>query len=467
MLIISLEIGGNRVEAKLHPYQQYSADWIIEHPYSGLFLDMGLGKTLATLTALHELMKDFELIDKVLVIAPLKVAQSTWPAEIHKWDQFSDFTYSVVIGTPKKRLAALKRSADIYITNRENVVWLVEHYGKKWPFHTVVIDELSSFKSSRSKRFKMLRRVRPLMERVIGLTGTPAPNTLLDLWPQLYLLDRGERLGKTVTGYRNRYFYPAQASGHIVYSWQLQQGSEDAIYNKIGDICISMKKADYLKLPSRTDEVVKVQLTAKERSQYEQLERDFVLELGDEEIVAANSAVLANKLLQLANGAIYDENKQAIVVHDEKLKALEDLVEQANGQPMLVFYNFKHDRDRIQQLFPEAVDLTAGVIDEWNQGKIPIMLAHPQSSGHGLNLQAGGHIIVWFSLTWSLEYYQQANARLDRQGQTQPVSVYHLLTEGTVDERVIKVLQGKAKGQDELLAAVKAAVKKAGVDHET
>lgn len=463
----SFYIGCELMKAKLHPYQQYSADWIIEHPYSGLFLDMGLGKTLATLTALHELMKDFGLIDKVLVIAPLKVAQSTWPAEIHKWDQFSDFTYSVVVGTPKKRLTALEQSADIYITNRENVVWLVEHYGKAWPFSTVVIDELSSFKSPKSKRFKALRQVQPLMERVIGLTGTPAPNTLLDLWPQIYLLDRGERLGRTVTGYRNHYFYPAQANGHIVYSWQLQRGAEGAIYNKIGDICISMKKADYLKLPKRTDEVVKVALTAKERAAYDELERDSVLELGDAEIVAANAAVLSNKLLQLANGAIYDEDKKVVTVHDAKLNALADLIEQANGQPVLVFYNFKHDRDRIMQLFPEAVDLTADNVDDWNQGKIPILLAHPQSSGHGLNLQAGGHIIVWFSLTWSLEYYQQANARLDRQGQTQPVSVYHLLTEGTVDERVIKVLQGKAKGQDELLAAVKAAIKKAGVDHET
>lgn len=348
-------------------------------------------------------MKDFELIDKVLVIAPLKVAQSTWPAEIHKWDQFSDFTYSVVVGTPKKRLAALKQPADIYITNRESVVWLVELYGRDWPFKTVVIDELSSFKSSKAKRFKALKQVRPLMERVIGLTGTPAPNTLIDLWPQLYLLDRGERLGKTITQYRNTYFYPGQASGHVVYSWSLQQGAEDSIYQRLGDICISMKKADYLELPKRTDEVVKVQLSEYERSMYDLMEKGYVLNLGPDEIVAANAAVLANKLLQLANGAIYTEDNQVIPVHDAKLNALADLVEQANGQPVLVFYNFKHDRERIKARFPEAVDLTADGIDKWNAGKIPMMLAHPQSSGHGLNLQAGGHVIIWFGLTWSLD----------------------------------------------------------------
>ncbi|WP_338126440.1 DEAD/DEAH box helicase [Secundilactobacillus kimchicus] len=447
----------------MHEYQRYSVDWIEAHPYSGLFLDMGLGKTLATLTGLHELMKDFEVIDKVLVIAPLKVAQSTWPAEIHKWDQFSDFTYSVVTGTPNQRMSALAEDVDIYITNRESVVWLTELYGKKWPFKTVVIDELSSFKSTRSKRFKALRKVRPLMERVIGLTGTPAPNTLLDLWPQLYLLDRGKRLGRTVTQYRNDYFYPGQASGHVVYSWNLQNGAEDAIYDRIGDICVSMKKADHLKLPARTDEVVTVSLSAKEREVYDTMERDYVLNLNQDEIVAANAAVLANKLLQLASGAIYDEDGKALPVHEAKLEALDDLIEQANGQPVLVFYNFKHDRERIMKRHPEAVDLTSEVIDDWNAGKIPVLLAHPQSSGHGLNLQAGGHIIVWFSLTWSLEYYQQANARLDRQGQSQPVTVYHLVTENTVDERVMKVLQGKAKSQDELLAAVKAQIKKARV----
>lgn len=448
------------MKAELHPYQRYSATWIEEHPYCALLLDMGLGKTLSTLTALHELMKDLELIDKTLVIAPLKVAIETWPSEIKKWDQFHDFTISVVTGNTEQRLAALMAEADIYVINRENVVWLAEHYKKQWPFKTVVIDELSSFKSSKSKRFKALRKVRPLMERVIGLTGTPAPNTLLDLWPQIYLLDGGQRLGKTITSYRNRYFYPASASGHVVYSWALKPGAEDEIYNAIADICVSMKAKDYLKLPQRVNQTVSVVLKPKERKQYNELEKSLVLELNGSEVMAANAAVLSNKLLQMANGAIYDDDHKVQHIHDAKLDTLEQIIEEANGQPVIVFYQYKHDLDRIKQRIPTAHQMETGDVEKWNKGEIPIMLAHPQSSGHGLNLQQGGHIIVWFSLTWSLEYYQQANARLDRQGQTKPVIIYHLVAKDTLDEKVMQVLQDKATGQDELLNAVKARIEK-------
>jgi SNF2 family DNA or RNA helicase len=388
------------------------------------------------------------------------VAIETWPSEIKKWDQFHDFTMSVVVGKEKDRLAALAAEADLYVINRENAMWLAEYYKKDWPFETVVIGELSSFKSSKSKRFKALRKVRPLMKRVIGLTGTPAPNTLIDLWPQIYLLDRGERLGRTITAYRQRYFYPAVSNGHVVYQWSLKPGAEAEIYQAIGDICVSMKTKDYLKLPQRVNQTVEVQLKPKERALYDQLEKNFVLEFADTEVIASNSAVLSGKLLQLANGAIYDEDGATQIVHDGKLDALEQIIEGANGQPVLVFYNFKHDLARIKERFPEAHELQAGDVEKWNAGEIPLLLAHPQSSGHGLNLQHGGHIIVWFSLTWSLEYYQQANARLDRQGQTDPVSVYHLVAKGTMDERVMKVLEGKAKGQDELLAAVKARIEK-------
>lgn len=421
---------------------------------------MGLGKTLSSLTAINELMRVFGVIDKVLVIAPLSVARQTWPDEIQKWDHLKGLTYSQILGNEESRLEALNKKADIYIVNRENVVWLVEHYKKHWPFKNVVIDELSSFKSSKSKRFRALRKVRPLMERVIGLTGTPAPNTLIDLWPQIYLLDLGERLGKTITGYRNRYFYPGAASEHVVYEWKLKPGAEQDIYDAIGDICVSMKSRDYLKLPERTDNIVPVELSQRELKTYDQMERDYVLDMDGDQIMASNAAVLANKLIQLANGAIYDENGDVKVIHDKKLDALADVIEAANGQPVLVFYNYQHDLDRILKRFPESkkLDVKSGDVKRWNAGEIPILLAHPQSAGHGLNLQHGGHIIVWFSLIWSLEFYQQANARLDRQGQTQPVIIHHLVAKGTIDERIMKVLRGKAKNQNELLAAVKARI---------
>lgn len=397
------------------------------------------------------------------MIAPLSVAEKTWTDEIVKWDHLNHLTFSKVLGSQKKRLEALNKKADVYLINRENVEWLVNHYQRRWPFKTVIIDELSSFKSSSAKRFKALRKVRPMMDRVIGLTGTPSPNGLLDLWPQIYLLDQGERLGKTITQYRNKYFVPDQKNGHIVYSWRLVPGAEEAIYKQISDICVSMKAKDHLNLPQRTNNVVNVDLSKKDRRRYKELEREYVLELEESDVVASNAATLSNKLLQLANGAVYDEFGDWWVIHQEKLNALERIIEDVQEQPVLVFYQYKHDLERIQKKFKQAkkLDVNAGDIQDWNDGKIPLLLAHPQSAGHGLNLQNGGHIIVWFGLTWSLEYYQQANARLDRQGQKQPVIIHHIVTKNSIDEQVIKALQNKEVGQEALMSAVKARIREA------
>lgn len=448
------------MECKLHPYQEYSKNFILDHPYCALLLDMGLGKTLASLTAIDELLNTFEVTDNVLVIAPLSVAKQTWTDEIDKWDNLNHLTFSKILGKPQERIAALHKKADVYLINRENVEWLVEYFGHSWPFKTVIIDELSSFKSSKAKRFKALRKVRPRMDRVVGLTGTPSPNSLMDLWSQIYLLDQGERLGKTITSYRNKYFVPDQKNGNIVYSYRLIPGAEEAIYRNIDDICVSMKAKDYLKLPPRTDNVVDVELSATDTKKYKELEREYVLELGTSDVVASNAATLSNKLLQLSNGCIYDENGDPKVIHQKKLDALEEIIEASQGQPVLVFYQYKHDLTRIQKRFKEAkvLDVSAGDIQKWNAGKIPILLAHPQSAGHGLNLQQGGHIIVWFGLTWSLEFYQQANARLDRQGQKEPVIIHHLVTKGTIDEQVMRALKNKEVGQEALMAAVKAKI---------
>lgn len=449
------------MDCQLHDYQRFSADWILDHPYCGLLLDMGLGKTLSSLTAIEELLHTFESVDKVLVIAPLSVAEKTWSDEIEKWDHLNHLTFSKILGNQKQRLEALGKKADVYLVNRENVVWLVDYYKKRWPFETVIIDEISSFKDPKSKRFKALRKVRPLIKRLVGLTGTPAPNTLIDLWPQIYLMDQGERLGKTIGAYRNRYFTPGQTAGHVVYSWSLKPGAEEEIYSKISDICVSMKSKDYLNLPPRVNNIIEVALNKKEEMQYKQLERDLLLPLNDSDVVASNAAVLSNKLLQLANGCIYDEDGESQFIHDAKIEALERVIEDAQGQPILMFYSYKHDLARIQKRFKEAksLDVKAGDIKKWNNGEIPLLLAHPQSAGHGLNLQQGGHIIVWFGLTWSLEYYQQANARLDRQGQKESVIIHHIVTRDTLDEKVIKVLEQKEKGQDALLEAVKAKIK--------
>lgn len=402
---------------------------------------------------------------KVLVIAPKRVAEDTWSTEVEKWDHLKHLRVSKILGTPKKRLEAAEAEADIYVTNRENVEWLVDLYFKHWKWDTLIIDELSSFKSSKAKRFRALKKVRPYFKRIIGLTGTPAPNSLIDLWPQIYLLDGGERLGKTITGYRERYFTPGDRNQFVVFNYNLRPGAEEAIHNKISDICVSMKADDYLDMPERIDNIVKVELPKKAMKEYEDLEKDLIIQLEDEDISAANSAVLTNKLLQMCNGAIYaDETKEIVEVHDEKLKALMDIIEAANGKPVLIFYSFKHDLIRIQEFLKknklEGKELKGQEdIKRWNNGEIPILLLHPASAGHGLNLQYGGNIIVWFGLTWSLELYQQACARLYRQGQKETVIINHIIAKGTVDEDVMKALQGKEINQNLLLEAVKARMK--------
>lgn len=441
-----------------HSYQEYATQWILDKEKAGLLMDMGLGKTVVTLTAIQMLMRDYFDIIKVLVIAPLRVAEDTWSSETEKWDHLKYLKISKVLGSEKERIAALNTTADIYVINRENVVWLVKYYGRDWPFDMVVIDELSSFKSSKSQRFKALRKVKP--KRIVGLTGTPAPNGLMDLWSEIYLLDGGARLGKTITGYRERYFNPDKRNQNVIFSYKPKEGAKEHIYEKLKDICVSMKAEDYLKLPERIDNIIKVKLSKMAMDKYKQLEKDLLLPLKDSDIVANNAAVLTNKLLQMANGAVYDENGDIQGIHDEKLKALEDVIEAANGKSVLIFYSYKHDRDRLQKHFKVKELKTSKDIKAWNSGETPIMLVHPASAGHGLNLQAGGSTIVWFGLTWSLELYQQANARLYRQGQKENVIVHHLVAKGTMDEDVMKALQNKEVGQDSLLKAVKARLNK-------
>lgn len=444
-------------------YQQYAINHVIDNSASGLFLDMGMGKTVSTLTAIDDLILLGE-VNKVLVIAPLRVAEDTWSTEVDKWDHLKHLRISKILGSKKQREEAINTEADIYVTNRENVDWLVTECFNSWIWDMVVIDELSSFKSSKAKRFRALKKVRPYFKRIVGLTGTPAPNSLIDLWPQIYLLDGGQRLGKTITGYKERYFKPGRRNGYVVYNWELKEGSEEAIQNKISDICISMSAKDYLDLPERIDNRVEITLPIKVMDTYKQLEKDLVLEIGEEDITAANAAVLTNKLLQLANGAIYSEDKEVVRIHDEKLDRLEEIIDIANGKPVLVFYNFKHDYDRISKMLTKnkikhQTLNTSDDIKKWNNGEIQVALLHPASAGHGLNLQYGGNIIVWFGLTWSLELYQQANARLHRQGQKETVIIHHLIAKGTVDEDVMNALANKEVNQNMLLEAVKARIK--------
>ena len=416
---------------------------------------MGLGKTVITLSAISDLLYLGE-VTKVLVIAPLRVAQSTWPDECAKWDHLKGLRISKILGSAKERIAGVAAEADIYIINRENTGWLVNNYINKWPFGMLVIDELSSFKSSGSNRFRALRKVIPFFKKIVGLTGTPAPNSLIDLWPQLYLLDKGLRLGKTMTSYKQQYFNPGRRNGYIVYDWKLKDGSAAAIHNKIGDICVSMKSEDYLKMPGRIDNIISVKMPDKIKDAYKKLEKELIL---DDDITAANAAVLTNKLLQICNGAIYDDMHNVVELHDEKLKALEDVIEAANGKPVLIFYSYKHDLSRIQKYIKGSKKLEGPEdIKNWNEGKILVLLAHPASAGHGLNLQQGGSIIIWFGLTWSLENYLQANARLHRQGQKETVIVHHIIAKNTVDEDVLKALQRKEINQDALLKAIKARV---------
>lgn len=443
-----------------HGYQREAIRLIGEKPAVGLFLDMGLGKTVCALTAIQDLMYDSFEVQRVLVIAPLRVARSVWPAEVAKWDHLSGLRLSLVLGSEKERIAALAAPADIHVINRENVSWLVGHYRQKWPFDMVVIDELSSFKSSRARRFRDLRKVRPLIRRMVGLTGTPTSRGLEDLWAQVYLLDRGARLGTTIGRYREKYFTPGGRSGHIVYEWVPRDFSRDAIFAAIGDICFSMRASDWLDLPPRVDNIVDVELSASEMATYRRMERDMLLPFAEADVSASTAGVLSGKLSQLANGAVYDEDGGVREVHAAKLDALEGIVEEANGKPVLVFYWYRHDLGRIMARLPEArVLATDDDIADWNAGKVPVMLLHPASGGHGLNLQAGGSTAVWFGLTWSLELYQQANARLHRQGQAERVVVHHLVSRGTVDVDCMRALKGRTAMQESLLEAVKARVR--------
>lgn len=442
---------------KPHNYQQFATDFILNQSICCLMLDMGLGKTVITLTALWQLALDSFDVSRVLVIAPKRVAEDTWPKELAKWEHLTGLTSSLVLGSAAERKAALQRKAFLYIINRENVAWLVKnHY---WDFDMVVIDELSSFKSNKAERFKAMKKVRPMVTRIVGLTGTPAPNTLMDLWPQMYLMDMGRRLGRFIGGFRDRFFLPDKRNREIIYSYKPREGAEDAIYALISDICISMKAADYLDMPERIDNRIEVSMSPKERKLYDDFQKDMVLSIGDEDLDAVNAAVLSNKLLQMANGAVYGEDKKVIPIHDRKLDALEDLVEAANGKPLLVAYWYKHDLQRIKARFKNArcID-TAKDIDDWNAGQIPLALIHPASAGHGLNLQDGGCTIVWFGLTWSLELYQQLNARLWRQGQKHTVIIHHIVTKGTHDEDVMRALENKDTRQSALIEAVRARI---------
>lgn len=439
-----------------HDYQKYAEEFIINHPACALMLDMGLGKTVITLTSIWLLLYDYFEFSKVLVIAPLRVAHDTWSKECEKWEHLKGLILSKVLGTEKERKAALARSADVYIINRENVEWLCENY--KFDFDMVVIDELSSFKSPTAKRFKALRKVRPKVKRIVGLTGTPAPNSLMDLWSEINLLDMGERLGRFITVYRNQFFVPDKRNQQVIFSYKLREGAEEEIYKRISDICVSMKACDYLKMPERIDNIVEVKMSEKEKALYEKLEKEMLLPFSDGDIDAVNAATLSNKLLQMANGAVYDEFKVVKKIHNRKLEALEDLIEAANGKPLIIFYAYKHDKDRIEERFKITEIKTSADITKWNEGKIPIAIAHPASTGHGLNLQRGGSTVIWFGLTWSLELYQQANARLWRQGQKETVVIHHIVSKGTVDEDVIKALKNKDINQSALIDAVKARV---------
>ena len=448
-----------------HDYQAYAIDYIETHPIATVFLDMGLGKTSITLTAIGNLLFDSFEVHRVLVIAPLRVARDTWTAEVDKWDHLQNLICSVAVGTEAERKAALMRPADIYIINRENVQWLVEESGIPFTFDMIVIDELSSFKNHNTKRFKSILKVRPRVSRIVGLTGTPASNGLMDLWAEFRILDMGQRLGRFITKYRTDYFMPDKRNGQIIYSYKPLPYAEDAIYRQISDITISMKSTDHLQMPELVNSEYTVQLSDEEREHYDELKRELVLTLDDGEITAANAASLSGKLSQMANGAIYDDSGKVIQIHDRKLDALEDIIEAANGKPVLVAYWFKHDltriSERLQKLhIPFSRLDDAASIRRWNNGEFSVALIHPASAGHGLNLQSGGSAIVWFGLTWSLELYQQTIARLWRQGQTsETVVVQHIVTKGTIDERIMKALSKKEHTQTALIDAVKADLK--------
>ena len=441
-----------------HDYQRYATDFILAHPEAAILLDMGLGKSVISLTAIWELCLNRFEIGRVLVIAPLRVARDTWPAEIQKWDHLRGLTYSVVVGTEKERRAALMRSASVFIINRENIQWLVEDSGIPFTFDMIVIDELSSFKSWQAKRFKSLLKVRPDVKRIVGLTGTPSSNGLMDLWAEFRILDLGKRLGRFITHYRDAFFLPDKRNQQQVFTYKPRPGAEEEIYRRISDMTISMRATDHLKMPERVENRVVVRMDDREREIYDRMKADLIVQIKGQEIDAVNVASLSGKLCQMANGASYTEDHSVVQIHDQKLDALEDLIEGANGKPLLVAYWFKHDLDRIQKRFPQAREIrTSKDITDWNAGDIPVALIHPASAGHGLNLQAGGNTLVWFGLTWSLELYQQTNARLWRQGQTAgTVIIHHIITEDTIDERIMDALERKDKTQSALIDAVKA-----------
>ena len=442
-----------------HEYQQYATDFIIKNPTAAVFLEMGLGKSVIALTAILELCLERFEISRVLVIAPLRVARDTWPAEIQKWDHLKDLTYSVAVGTANERRAALRQKTFVHIINRENVQWLIEDSGIPWQYDMVVIDELSSFKSHQSKRFKSLMKARPGVRRMVGLTGTPSSNGLMDLWSEFRVLDMGKRLGRFITHYREQFFEPDRRNGMQVFSYKPRAGAEREIYRRIGDITISMRSADYLKMPECVMNTVPVKLDSTEYEVYEEMESKMVTELDGVEIDAVNAAALTGKLCQLANGAIYTPDGNTVFFHERKLDALEDLIEGANGKPVLVAYWYKHDLARIQDRFKVRELKSSKDITDWNAGKIPVALIHPASAGHGLNLQAGGSTLIWFGLTWSLELYQQTNARLWRQGQqAETVVIHHIITRGTVDEDVMQSLSEKDRSQAALMRAVCARV---------
>ena len=441
-----------------HEYQTYATNFILEHPIAAVLLEMGLGKSVITLTAIYELMLNRFEVNKVLVIAPLRVARDTWPSEIDKWEHLKGLTYSVVIGTEAERLRALRTPAHVYLINRENIDWLITKSGIPFDFDMVVIDELSSFKSYSAKRFKSLLKVRPRVKRIVGLTGTPSGNGLMDLWAEFRVLDMGERLGRYITRYRNRFFVPDKRNQQMVFSYKPIPGAEDEIYRLISDITISMKSGDYLKMPECIINEVPVTLSDEEWSIYDDFREDMVVDLKDDEIDAVNAASLSGKLLQMANGAVYNEEKEVVHIHDRKLDALEDLIEGANGKPVLIAYWFNHDLERIKNRFAIREIKTSKDIKDWNNGEIPVAVIHPASAGHGLNIQFGGSTIIWFGLTWSLELYQQTNARLWRQGQYGTVVIHHIIAKHTIDEDVMKALRKKEKVQSALIDSVKARI---------
>lgn len=453
------------MQLKLHEYQEVTKDFIIRTPYAAVILDMGMGKTATTLTAINELMFDRYEVSKVLVIAPLRVANTVWSDEIEQWKELHHLRYAKIVGTPKQRRAALEQDADIYIVNRENLPWLVEQCSPYFKWDMVVIDELSSFKSWQSKRFKAFMAMRPYMKRIVGLTGTPSSNGLMDLFAEFKVIDGGERLGRFIGEYRSRYFDEGRRNGNIVYEYIPMDYAECQIYDKIDDITISMKAMDYLEMPELISTKKVVHLTDKETENYKQFKKEYVLlDLEDGEVTAANAASLSNKMVQMANGAVYSDDNQVVSLHDQKLDALEDIIEAANGEPVLIAYWFKHDLQRIEERL-EKLKVKGTVLNveddirEWNKGNISVGLLHPASAGHGLNLQKGGHHLVWFGLTWSLELYQQTNARLWRQGQqADTVVIQHIVTEGTIDEEILKALENKDAQQSRLIEAVKAQV---------